>query len=117
MGGKIGKEFLNLLIRNSMGTCRCLCGLFYFKKERIFMNENNKGLHRDCEPHDAAHCDINEHDNLEPGADDCGHRAEPGPGAGPQKAADQRPFCAPDPTAPSSINGDQHPNQGPGVAK
>lgn len=37
-------------------------------------------LHRDCEQHTAENCDINTHSNLEPGADDCGHRAEAGPG-------------------------------------
>lgn len=42
-------------------------------------NETEK-LHRDCAPHDAENCDINSHDNLEPGADDCGHRVESGPG-------------------------------------
>jgi len=79
--------------------------------------KEDKNLHRDCEDHDEADCDINEHDNLEPGADDCGHRAETGPGIGPQKAVDRRPFCGPDPTAPSSANGEQHPSNGPGVAK
>ena len=43
------------------------------------MNEKEK-LHRDCEPHDAAHCDINDHHNLEPGKDDCGHYVNSGPG-------------------------------------
>jgi len=77
--------------------------------------KEDKNLRRDCEDHDEADCDINEHDNLEPGADDCGHRAETGPGIGPQKAVDRRPFCGPDPTAPGSINGDQDPGNGPGV--
>ena len=49
------------------------------------MEENKKNIeetiNRDCPPHDAAHCDINEHHNLEPGADDCGHTG-PGPGPG-----------------------------------
>jgi len=90
---------------------------FIKKEEDEAMDENNKKLHRDCDPHDATDCDINEHDGLEPGMDDCGHRAETGPGVGPQKAVDRRPFCGPDPTAPSSINGDQHPNQGPGARK
>ncbi|MCC8128293.1 MAG: hypothetical protein LIO92_13035 [Clostridiales bacterium] len=43
------------------------------------MSEKNT-LHRDCEPHDAENCDINEHSNLEPGADDCGHYVAEGPG-------------------------------------
>ena len=30
-------------------------------------------LHRNCAPHDAAHCDINDHHNLSPEDDDCGH--------------------------------------------
>lgn len=72
-------------------------------------------LHRDCEVHDAEHCDINEHSNLEPGADDCGHYVNSGPGVGPQKAVNMKPFCAPDPTAPSSANGDQDATKGPGV--
>ncbi len=38
-------------------------------------------LHRDCDPHDAENCDINEHANLEPDADDCGHYVNSGPGA------------------------------------
>ena len=43
--------------------------------------EEEKKLHRDCDPHDAGHCDINTQGNLEPGLDDCGHRVEgPGPG-------------------------------------
>lgn len=42
-------------------------------------NENEK-LHRDCKPHTVENCDINNHNNLEPGADDCGHRVESGPG-------------------------------------
>ena len=40
-------------------------------------------LHRDCEQHDADHCDINDHDNLAPAEDDCGHTVSgPGPGEG-----------------------------------
>lgn len=44
------------------------------------MKKEKDRLHRDCEPHDAAHCDINTHGNLEPSVDDCGHRVESGPG-------------------------------------
>ena len=45
------------------------------------MNEEKERFHRDCEPHDAEHCDINTHNNLAPGLDDCGHTV-PGPGPG-----------------------------------
>lgn len=79
------------------------------------MNENNKGLHRDCNLHEATDCDINDHGNLEPGADDCRHRVESGPGVGEQKPVNRKPFCAPDPTAPSSANGDQDSEHGPGA--
>lgn len=78
------------------------------------MNET-KRLHRDCDPHEAADCDINDHSRLEPGADDCGHRVESGPGEPPQATVNRKPFCAPDPNAPSSINGDQDSEHGPGV--
>lgn len=37
-------------------------------------------LHRDCEQHTTENCDINTHSNLDPVADDCGHRVEAGPG-------------------------------------
>lgn len=51
------------------------------------MNEKKERFHRDCEPHDVEHCDINAHDNLEPGLDDCGHTVPgPGPGEGMPKA-------------------------------
>lgn len=43
------------------------------------MAENMK-MHRDCDVHEAVNCDINDHKNLEPGLDDCGHRIEAGPG-------------------------------------
>ena len=44
-------------------------------------------LHRDCAPHDAAHCDINDHHNnakngFDAEADDCGHTVQSGPGVG-----------------------------------
>lgn len=43
--------------------------------------ENKEKFHRDCEPHNAKDCDINEHHNLVPGLDDCGHTVEgDGPG-------------------------------------
>ena len=44
------------------------------------MTEDNKKLHRNCEEHDAEQCDINDHDNLVPGKDDCGHYVNAGPG-------------------------------------
>lgn len=78
------------------------------------MNENITNKHSDCEPHDATNCDINDHSKLDPGSDDCGHRVESGPGVGEQKAIDRRPLCAPDPNAPSSANGDQDADNGPG---
>lgn len=73
-----------------------------------------KKLHRDCAPHTAAECDINDHDNLDPGLDDCGHTVSAGPGVG-MPPVEPRPFDAPDPTAPGH-NGDQDPDHGPGVA-
>lgn len=39
-----------------------------------------KRLHRDCDPHTTENCDINDHGDLEPGADDCGHYVD---GTGP----------------------------------
>ncbi len=44
------------------------------------MNKKEERLHRDCESHDAAHCDINDHGNLDPGRDACGHYIKSGPG-------------------------------------
>ena len=73
-----------------------------------------KKLHRDCEAHSAENCDINDHDNLEPRTDDCGHFIPDGPGIN-AGTPDPAPFCPPDPMAPSSINGDQDPAHGPGL--
>ena len=42
------------------------------------MNVEAEKMHRDCESHDAEHCDINEHHNnakngFDAELDDCGH--------------------------------------------
>lgn len=44
------------------------------------MKNINEKHHRDCESHTATNCDLNDHRNLEPGADDCGHTVAAGPG-------------------------------------
>ncbi len=44
------------------------------------MNNEKERLHRDCEPHTAADCDINTHKGLDPALDDCGHTVDVGPG-------------------------------------
>lgn len=66
------------------------------------------------EDHAAEDCRIKEKEHSHPDMD-CGHSVEAGPGVGEQEAVDRRPFCAPDPNAPSSHNGDQDPEHGPGV--
>lgn len=43
------------------------------------MTNEEKKLHRDCEEHTAENCDINDHDNLDPALDDCGHTVPNGP--------------------------------------
>lgn len=72
------------------------------------MEENKKNieepLHRDCPPHDAEHCDVNEHHNLEPGADDCGHYVNSGPGVGMPKVEGGDPIWQ-----------HQQPDKGPGI--
>ena len=74
--------------------------------------EKNEKLHRDCESHDAEHCDINDHNNLEPGADDCGHTVfGPGPGEGKPRYEGWAPFYAGQPIHDM----DQDPEHGPGV--
>ena len=61
------------------------------QKERKHLMEKEMNiqepLHRDCAPHDAAHCDINDHHNnakngFDAEADDCGHTVQSGPGVG-----------------------------------
>lgn len=72
-----------------------------------------KRFHRDCEPHDAAHCDINDHDNLVPGRDDCGHYVPSGPGYQMDQDA-----AMPGPGNPGTEpphSADQDPGDGPGV--
>ena len=66
------------------------------------------------EAHSQEDCRINDAAHSHPDYD-CGHYVNSGPGVGPQKAVNMKPFCGPDPTAPSSINGDQDPTHGPGV--
>lgn len=61
-------------------------------------------LHRDCPKHTAENCDINEHHNLEPVLDDCGHRVESGPGKDKPKVEGGAPIWQ-----------HQDPNKGPGV--
>lgn len=51
------------------------------------INLEAEKMHRDCEPHDAEHCDINEHHNnakngFDAEADDCGHTVQSGPKGG-----------------------------------
>lgn len=51
------------------------------------MNLEAEKMHRDCEPHNAEHCDINEHHNnakngFDAEADDCGHTMQSGHGVG-----------------------------------
>lgn len=75
-------------------------------------------LHRDCEPHDAAHCDINDHHNLEPVTDDCGHYVNSGPGVGVPAGGGHPVNGTIDAgTTPDSArhNHDQDPKHGPGV--
>lgn len=64
-------------------------------------------LHRDCDPHDAEHCDINDHNNLSPADDDCGHTVPgPGPGEGKPKYEGGAPIWQ-----------NQDPEHGPGVTE
>lgn len=57
---------------------------------------NNKHeYHRDCEDHTASTCDINDHNNLDPEFDDCGHTVSKGPGVGiPKYAGKLEPILA-----------------------
>ena len=77
------------------------------------MNDTNERYHRNCDPHDAANCDINDHDNLDPALDDCGHTVDgPGPGKNLPKADGHGGVIH------SNIphhNADQEPEKGPGV--
>lgn len=74
---------------------------------------SEKKLHEAQAPHTAADCEINEAPHNHPDMD-CGHYVHSGPGVNPG-TPNPAPFCAPDPTAPSSANGDQDPAHGPGV--
>lgn len=79
------------------------------RKDGITMEEIKKEerLHRDCEPHDAEHCDINDHNNLSPADDDCGHTVPgPGPGEGKPKYEGGAPIWQ-----------NQDPDHGPGVTE
>lgn len=85
------------------------------------MKKNEERLHRDCEPHDVAHCDINTHNNLEPGVDDCGHRVDGGPGTLDipdlntyETDSNGRKFIV---AGQPEHNLDQNPEHGPGVTK
>lgn len=85
------------------------------KKENM---NTEKTLHRNCDPHDAAHCDINEHPNLEPVADDCGHYVAAGPGVGkPAGGAHPADGTITAGFTPDSEKGnrDQDPHHGPGA--
>ena len=82
------------------------------------MEKKEERLHRNCEPHDAANCDINTHNNLDPGRDDCGHYIKDGPGY--QQDIDGQYGPATGIPAPGNPGGpthdtDQDPDHGPGV--
>ena len=84
------------------------------------MKEINKEekLHRNCDPHDADHCDINDHSKLEPVVDDCGHYVKSGPGY--QQDIDSQYGPEVGLPAPGNPGGpkhddDQNPEHGPGV--
>ena len=86
------------------------------------MSKNNnletEKFHRNCDPHDASHCDINNHHNLEPGADDCGHYVNAGPGVGiPVGGGHAINGVISAGATPGSAKGnhDQDPKHGPGV--
>lgn len=79
------------------------------------MNEiKEEKYHRDCEEHDAEHCDINEHHNLDPELDDCGHTVLEGPGVG-VPAYDGEEGVVEAGFKPDSANDDQDPQHGPGI--
>lgn len=79
------------------------------------MSEIKEKYHRNCEPHDAEHCDINKHNNLEPGLDDCGHTVNSGPGMGVPAYEGNGETITVGAPKPSSANDDQDPTHGPGV--
>ena len=92
------------------------------RKERKHLMEKEMNiqepLHRDCAPHDAAHCDINDHHNLSPADDDCGHYVNSGPGVGKPAGGGHPANGVIDAgTTPDSArhNHDQDPEHGPGV--
>lgn len=74
---------------------------------------SEKRLHEAQAPHNAAGCKINDAPHNHPDTD-CGHYVDAGPAIN-AGTPDPAPFVAPDPTAPSSANGDQDPGHGPGV--
>lgn len=80
------------------------------------MENKNEKLHRNCEMHDAEHCDINDHDNLNPEFDDCGHRVG---GDGPDMHRDLNKYSSglDMSVRPKNANKDQHPEQGPAYKK
>jgi hypothetical protein len=90
------------------------------ERKRLMEKEMNiqEPLHRDCAPHDAAHCDINDHHNLSPADDDCGHYVNSGPGVGkPAGGGHPANGVINAGTTPDSArhNHDQDPEHGPGV--
>ena len=72
-------------------------------------------LHRDCDTHDAAHCDINEHHNLDPEFDDCGHTVKEGPGVGMPKGGGHPVNGVIEAYTTPKANRDQDATHGPGV--
>lgn len=77
-------------------------------------------MHRDCEPHDAAHCDVNDHHNnakngFDAVLDDCGHTVNAGPGVGIVKGGGHAVNGVVDAGVTPSRNKDQDAKHGPGV--
>lgn len=66
--------------------------------------------------HDAAHCDINDRENLNPEYDDCGHYVG---GDGPDMHRDPNKYSSglDMSVRPKSANKDQDPHHGPGVER
>lgn len=71
----------------------------------------NTGLHTAQEPHDAAHCQINDPAHSHPGVD-CGHYVSSGPGY--QIDEDSKTGPGVHPAAPKHDD-DQDTEHGPGV--
>ena len=83
--------------------------------------KNEFPMHRDCAPHDAEHCCVNDHVNngktgFDVEKDDCGHYVNAGPGVGiPKFKGHNGTIVAGSGEAPSSAKDDQDPKHGPGV--